>query len=535
MTGVYKILHLPTNSVYIGQTSRPFQVRWNEHRERLNDGSHKNWKLRDLWNISDIEDFQFQEISAIPKIFSPLKAQILRALEEVYEIKQHKNSGHQVLNITDGETVKTKKAWNEFIENYEEIEFNRIQRTKRRHSDRTSRRRDLESLKKELLKLRWQLNRGYENRIAEIEKVLNRKSLFYRVFGLIPDVNKRQLLLNEIKEAEQNIRDRNDSLNPLREALAAHNYSLSISPTSWEAFELYMKVKRNAYYLRNRPGELKERAVPSDEIPLDLMCPTQAEIKDAFDYLESFSTDSMFRAHDSHINLDKVQDSIIILFKSAIFEKSQGYLGLSIIYKEGLFVNQDVERSKSFFSKAVQSSLDDRTLDEYWKHELISLHEKMLGSSMDIPTKIVLLKELADRGYEFAQFDLGELYQEGVVVSKDLMAAFDLFEKASSKIHPFAMYELGLMYYDGEPIPVDLEKAFKWISEAAKRQVSDAAFTLGWMYESGSGCEIDLVKAYTWYLVYSDSNIDEDLLRVASALSPSEMESAKKSASCIFD
>ena len=166
-----------------------------------------------------------------------------------------------------------------------------------------------------------------------------------------------------------------------------------------------------------------------------------------------------------------MQDSIIILFKSAIFEKSQGYLGLSIIYKEGLFVIQDVERSKSFFSKAVQSSLNDRTIDEYWKHELISLHEKMLGSSMDIPTKIVLLKELADRGYEFAQFDLGELYQEGVAVSKDLMAAFDLFEMASSKIHPYAMYELGLMYYDGEPIPVDLEKAFKWISEAAKRQV----------------------------------------------------------------
>ena len=534
MTGVYKIFHVPTGSVYIGQTSRPFHVRWKQHEDQLQNGSHKNWKLRDLWNSSTREDFQYQAISTTPATFSPLKAQILRALEEIYEIKQHKNSGFQVLNITDGETVKTKKAWNEFVENYEEIEFNRIQRIKRRHSDRTSRRRDLESLKKELLKLRWQLNRGYEDRIAEIEKVLNRKSLFYKVFGLIPDANKRQLLLNEIKEVEQNIRERNDSLNPLRESLAAHNYSLSASPTSWEAFELYMKVKRNAYYLRNRPGELKERAAPSDEIPLDLMCPTQAEIKDAFDYLESFSADSIFRAHNSQINLDKVQDSIIVLFKSVIFEKSQGYLGLSIIYREGLFVTQDVERSKTFFSKAVQSSLDDRTLDEYWKHELISLHEKMLGSSIDISTKIVLLKELADRGYEFAQFDLGELYKEGVEVSKDLMAAFDLFEKASSKIHPFAMYELGLMYYDGEPIPADLEKAFKWISEAAKRQVSDAAFTLGWMYESGSGCEIDLVKAYTWYLVYSDSNIEEDLVRVASALSPAEVNKAQHDASEMF-
>jgi predicted nuclease with TOPRIM domain len=288
MTGVYKILHLPTNSVYIGQTSRPFQTRWNEHKNQLNDGSHKNWKLRELWNISDELDFEFQEISRVPDIFTPLNAQIFRALEEIYSIKEHKANGFSVLNITDGETVSTKKAWAELIENYKSIESNRIRKLKKRHSDRTSRRRNLEELKVELQKLRWHIYHQYEFKIDKIQHVLNRKSIFYRLLGLVPSNKRQQTLNKEIEGLREKIRIRNDSHASLKDALAEHGYILNSSPTHWEVFDLYRKVKKNAYSLRNHHAELKERDLPSNEIPLDLNCPTTSEISEAFEYLESF-------------------------------------------------------------------------------------------------------------------------------------------------------------------------------------------------------------------------------------------------------
>jgi hypothetical protein len=153
---------------------------------------------------------------------------------------------------------------------------------------------------------------------------------------------------------------------------------------------------------------------------------------------------------------------------------------------------------------------------------------------MDSTTQVTLLKELSSKGYAFAQFDLGTLYAEGLLIPQDLYAAFELYKKAAEWGHLFAMYELGLMYLDGEPIPQDLALAFKWVQDAAKEGVTDAAFTLAWMYENGSGCNVDPMNAYTWYLIYSKtdfaSDVGDDIERVSLKLSEAEIETAKMNA-----
>lgn len=539
MTGIYKILHLPTKSVYIGQTSRAFQTRWDEHKSQLRDGTHKNWKLRELWSASAPEDFQFNEISITPSLFSPLNAQLFRAVEEIFEIKHHKSDGFQVLNITDGEAVTTKKAWNEFIKRHQEIEFSRIQKVKQKHSDRTDQRRELEALKQSLFKYRQHLHADFESRIIRLQNILSRKSIFYKILGLIPNPNRRQSLLTELNDIRKRIVDRNELDSSLRAVLASHNYVLNASPKHWEVYDIYAKVKREAYNLRNQKFELKARAPSSSEITLDLISPTADVTMNAFDYIESFSSESITKGFEETPRLDVVQESIITLFMAAIFGQAQGYLGLSLIYREGLFLQQDIERGKELFVKALNSSLSDMEMDNYWKYNLIELHETYLNCPIDISTKMQLLTELSSKNFEFAQFELGELYSEGVVIPKDLMAAFQLFKKAADSGHSFAMYELGLMYLDGDPVPENLNEAFKWISGAASAVVSDAAYTLAWMYESGSGCDVDLVKAYTWYLIYSrtefSGDTSEELSRILAKLSPIEIEQALDNADTAFD
>jgi hypothetical protein len=539
MTGIYKILHLPTNSVYIGQTSRPFQIRWNEHKGQLSDGSHKNRRLRELWSNSSPDDFKFEEISVTPSLFTPLKAQLFRAVEEIFEIKRHKRDGYKVLNITDGEAVTTKNAWNEFVKEHKNKEVLRIQNVKKKHEDRTDRRRDLEDLKQSLIKYRQHLHANYESRTIQLQKVLSRKSIFYKILGLIPDPDRRKSLHDELEKIRQKIADRNLLEKSLRVILSQHDYVLSAEPKHWEISDIYGKVKRKAYNLRNQKFELKERAPLPKEIHLDLISPTAETTSDTLDYIESFLLEPTTSSAEDTIREAGAQDAIITLFMAAYFEQAQGFLGLSIMYREGLFLHQDIERGKAMFAKALSSSFGDMEMDCYWKYELIEQHEKHLNCPMDMLVKIDLLKELSSKDFEFAQFELGVCYSEGITIPKDLMAAFELFKKATDSGHTLAMYELGLMYLDGDPVPENLSEAFRLVSVAAKAGVSDAAYTLAWMYESGSGCDIDPINAYTWYLIYSETKFsgdtEEELERVALSLTPIEIEQAQNNIKTVFE
>ena len=538
MTGIYRILHLPTNSVYIGQTSRAFQTRWNEHKSQLNDGSHNNWMLRELWGNSSPDEFEFQEISKTPSFFTPLNAQILRALEEKFEIESHKKDGFKVLNITDGEAVITKKAWDELIKNHKKNESLRIKNIKNKHLHRTGQRRELEALKEKLSIFRSHLLGGHEQKLNRLQNILGRKSVIYKIFGLIPDAQKRQSLLNEIANIEGKISERNKIEGTLRADLAAQNHFLSQSPTHGEISDIYAKVKREAYRLRNHQFELKERALSFSEIPLDLIRPNAQDTLEALDYIELITKESKNSVNlDSKI--DMIQRSIITLYKASMFEQAQGYLGLSILYRDGLFLNQDIDRARKFYLKALSAALGDMEMDSYWKHDLIEQYQLHFNNPIAEQNKIRILEELSSKGYEFAQFELGEIYLRGESISKDVIKAFDLIKNAAAAGHSWAQYELGLMYLDGEAVPVDDNQAFKLILQAAEANVPDAAYTLGWMYESGSGCELDLIKAYTWYLIYSkdkfSGDMQEELLRVAALLSEDQKELATSDALRFFE
>jgi len=58
--GIYVIINLVDNKVYIGSTIRNFRKRWREHRDSLKDGNHRNTHLQRAWNKYGEENFEFQ-------------------------------------------------------------------------------------------------------------------------------------------------------------------------------------------------------------------------------------------------------------------------------------------------------------------------------------------------------------------------------------------------------------------------------------------------------------------------------------------
>ena len=66
--GVYAIINIESNRVYIGSTGRSFNMRWKEHKTALQDGCHGNPYLQYSWNKygEKVFDFQILAISDNP-------------------------------------------------------------------------------------------------------------------------------------------------------------------------------------------------------------------------------------------------------------------------------------------------------------------------------------------------------------------------------------------------------------------------------------------------------------------------------------
>lgn len=58
-SGVYVIMHTPTQSGYVGSSFKSIYNRWSWHKSKLKYNSHTCAALQELWNKTDSEDWEF--------------------------------------------------------------------------------------------------------------------------------------------------------------------------------------------------------------------------------------------------------------------------------------------------------------------------------------------------------------------------------------------------------------------------------------------------------------------------------------------
>ena len=64
---------------------------------------------------------------------------------------------------------------------------------------------------------------------------------------------------------------------------------------------------------------------------------------------------------------------------------------------------------------------------------------------------------------------------------------------------PLGQYELGNLYYDGLGLKKDIEKALDWYNKAADNNCSDALYKLGEIYEQGKNVKKNIKMALKYY------------------------------------
>ena len=111
-----------------------------------------------------------------------------------------------------------------------------------------------------------------------------------------------------------------------------------------------------------------------------------------------------------------------------------------------------------------------------------------------------------------------------------LVRSVSFFRIAADKGYPSAQFELGQMYAQGLGVTQQFEEAAHWYLLAAAQGHRQAQFHLGFLYSHGQGVEQSYVKAYQWYCISELCGYalaKKNIVFIGKKLSPGEQEMAQ--------
>ena len=108
-------------------------------------------------------------------------------------------------------------------------------------------------------------------------------------------------------------------------------------------------------------------------------------------------------------------------------------------------------------------------------------------------------ESLAAKGDANAQFQLGEMYNNGIGLPIDEKMAVSWYLKSAEQGYADAQAMLGIMYENGAGVTLDYKKAASWYRKAAEQGQPMAQSLLGSLYVEGHGVSASLVEALKWY------------------------------------
>ena len=121
------------------------------------------------------------------------------------------------------------------------------------------------------------------------------------------------------------------------------------------------------------------------------------------------------------------------------------------------------------------------------------------GAPKDMSKAIYWYRESANKGNATAQYNLGNLYRQGIGVTRNDEVAADWYRKAAAKGYVDAINWLGVLYQRGQGVPQDYKKAVEYYRQAADKGNFYGESNLAYMYKEGLGVVKDYDQAFYWY------------------------------------
>ncbi len=177
------------------------------------------------------------------------------------------------------------------------------------------------------------------------------------------------------------------------------------------------------------------------------------------------------------------------LFVRACEAKSKhGCYDLGITYRDGLGVPVDLAKAYQAFEQSC--ALDD---GDGCDQQALALYQGK-GIAKDAPAAVPVFDKACKLSDERC-FNLGVMYDEGVVVKRDAAKAAQVWQRACDQKMVMACFNLGNASQKGDGVAKDAAKARTYFEAACDGDYSDGCNSLGDMCERGTGGAKDLVRA----------------------------------------
>ena len=126
------------------------------------------------------------------------------------------------------------------------------------------------------------------------------------------------------------------------------------------------------------------------------------------------------------------------------------------------------------------------------KNQCVMCRTRYPGSEKEL---IEQLRPWVEKGKAWAQFMLGNKYDNGIGVEQSNQQARELYELAASQGYAHAQYNLGVMYRDGQGVDQNYERAAEYFEAATRQGMTIAQYNLGVMYRDGQGVDQSYERA----------------------------------------
>jgi TPR repeat protein len=119
---------------------------------------------------------------------------------------------------------------------------------------------------------------------------------------------------------------------------------------------------------------------------------------------------------------------------------------------------------------------------------------------------LMAFEPLVELGFAPAQYELGQMYYDGLGVKKDIAKAAQLYQLSAQQGNAKAQFNLSTLYAEGIGLELSQKEAAKWLKKSANLGLAAAQFNLATRYESGEGVNFDDAKAFYWYTESAEQN-----------------------------
>lgn len=182
--------------------------------------------------------------------------------------------------------------------------------------------------------------------------------------------------------------------------------------------------------------------------------------------------------------------------KAAEQGQTEAQFRYAALLLQGKFVPKDPQKAEEFMYKAAEGG-NPMAQFNYGQMLMVKTPGK-IGLAQAFPW----FEKAAEANLADAQYALSQIYANGTdKIARDDTKAREYLLRAAVKGYDTAQYDLGQWLVEGRGGERDYDAGFKWTAAAARRGMVAAQASLARLYRDGLGTEGDLVKAAAWYIV----------------------------------